>query len=148
MSLLQPWTFYLTSLSLSIYALLRRILMVSRSFYISTVFIIMELESMDCIYNMILRYEPGLSRLQKVTFTASCKNFSMVRKFFCSLWISTIFIKTHFFMQHPTSKVFEKFMRSASKIFAWWEKISACCKNLHPWFCSLEKPHYGSKLSN
>ena len=28
------------------------------------------------------------------------------------------------------------------KIFSWWEKISACCKNLHPWFCSLGKPHY------
>ena len=52
-----------------------------------------------------------------------------------------------FFMQHLISKVFEKFKRLASKIFAWWEKISACCKNLHPWFCSLEKPHYSGGVA-
>ena len=41
---------------------------------------------------------------------------------------------------------YPKFLKSSKdwlqKFFAWWEKISACCKNLHPWFCSLEKPHY------
>ena len=74
-------------------------------------------------------------------FLSSCKNFSMMRKYFCSLKIFAIFVKTHFFIKHLISKVFEKLMRLASKIFAWWEKIFACCKNLHPWFCSLEKPH-------
>ena len=64
-----------------------------------------------------------------------------MRKNFCSLRIFSIFVKTHFFTQHLIFKVFEKFMRWASKIFAWWGKISAGCKNLHPWFCSPEKPH-------
>ena len=87
-------------------------------------------------------HKPGLSGLQKVIFAASCKNFCMMRKNFCSLRIFSIFVKTHFFTQHLIFKVFEKFMRWASKIFAWWGKISAGCKNLHPWFCSPEKPHY------
>ena len=65
----------------------------------------------------------------------------MMRKYFCSLRIFAIFVKTHFLIQQLISKVFEKFMKLASKFFSWWEKISACCKNLHPWFCSLEKTH-------
>ena len=65
-----------------------------------------------------------------------------MRNFFCSLWIFTIIIKTIFFIQHFISKVFEKIMILATKVLAWWEKISTCCKNLHPWFCSLEKPYF------
>ena len=69
------------------------------------------------------------------------KIFVWWEKNFCSLRIFSIFAKTHFFTQRLIFKVFEKFMRWASKIFAWWGKISAGCKNLHPWFCSPEKPH-------
>ena len=91
-------------------------------------------------------HKPGLSGLRKVIFAASCKNFPMMRKFFCSLRIFFIFVKTHILIQHLISKVFQKFIWLASKIFAWWEIISACCKDLHPWFCSLEKPHYSLPL--
>ena len=66
-----------------------------------------------------------------------------MRKIFCSPRIFAIFVKTHFLIQHSISKVFEKSIRLTSKLFAWWEKIFACCKNMHPWFCSQEKPHYG-----
>ena len=73
---------------------------------------------------IILKYvlerpQPGLSGLQDVIFAASCKNFSMIRENFCSLRIFATFVKTHFFIQHLIFKDFEKFMRSASKIFAW-----------------------------
>ena len=100
-----------------------------------------------CVMNMViylydnLKYKPGLSRLKKRIFAASSKNFCMKRKNFCSLRIFAIFCNTHFFVQHFTYKVFEKFKRLTSKIFAWWEKISACCKN-HPSFCNQEKPRY------
>ena len=75
------------------------------------------------------------------------KKFCMVRKNFCSLTIFAIFVKTHFLIQYLISRVFEIIIRLAWKIFAWWEKISACCKNLHPWFCSLEKPHYSGGVA-
>ena len=73
-----------------------------------------------------------------------CKKwfFQHHAKFFCSLRFFAIFVKTHFLIQYLIFKVFEKIMRLASKIFAWWKKISSCCKNLHPWFCSIENPHY------
>ena len=63
--------------------------------------------------------QPGLSRPQKVIFAASCKNFCIMRKIFCSPIIFAIFVKTHFFIQHLISKVFEKIMRLVSNIFAW-----------------------------
>ena len=53
------------------------------------------------------------------SFWAAKSDFCMMRKNFLQPTNFSIFVKTHFFTQHLISKVFEKFMRWASKIFAW-----------------------------
>ena len=78
----------------------------------------------------------------KCDFCSIMQKFLHDKKKFLQPKIFFHLCQISFFNKHLPFKAFEKFMRWASKIFAWWWKISAGCKNLHPRFCSPEKPHY------
>ena len=48
-------------------------------------------------WSFCARHEPGLFRLQKAIFAASCKNFCILREIFCSLSIFCILCSNNFF---------------------------------------------------
>ena len=85
---------------------------------------------------------PGFLRCKRWFLNHHAKTFAWWGNFFASLWLWQESLRNMFFEEK--SLIFQEIIDLISGvdiiISAAWGQISACFKNLTPWFCSLEKP--------
>ena len=85
---------------------------------------------------------PGFLRCKRWFLNHHAKIFAWWGNFFASLWLWQESLRNMFFEEK--SLIFQEIIDLISGvdiiISAAWGQISACFKNLTPWFCSLENP--------